>query len=98
MAQDDSDIYSVEFVPPEDKVIFPELPLKRLFAIEGYSTTPSIEPDGRYIAFLNRRNEKGQTHFNLAAARRLWKDYSIFQDATIQLFATEVRRWDDHCE
>jgi hypothetical protein len=65
LAASSSDIFSVDFTD-DYRVDLSERPVRRVFAMKGYSTIPSITADGQNIAFLNRRNKAGQTHFNLA--------------------------------
>jgi hypothetical protein len=63
-----SDIFSLELSDIERRIIWPDLPLKPIFLIEGYSTNASIAADGGHAAFLNSRTKNGQTRFNLVAA------------------------------
>jgi hypothetical protein len=64
-----SEIFSLELSVTDQKIIWPDLPLVPVFAIEGLSTNASIAADGGHVAFLNRRTKQGQTHFNLAVAK-----------------------------
>jgi hypothetical protein len=64
-----SDIFQFSFDEESMRVIAPSSPpLTPLHIIEGYSTHPSISPNGRWTAFLNRRSKGGVTNFNLAIA------------------------------
>lgn len=62
-----SDIFSVELTD-DYRIILSKGQLKPLFVIEGYSTNPSIAPDGQHVAFLNRRNTRGKAHFDIVVA------------------------------
>jgi hypothetical protein len=64
-----SEIFSLELSVTDQKIIWPDLPLAPVFAIEGLSTNASIAADSGHVAFLNRRTKQGQTHFNLAIAK-----------------------------
>jgi len=67
LAAASSTIFSVELAD-DYRIILPKGQLKPLFVIKGYSSDPSIAPDGQHVAFLNRRNTQGKAHFNIAVA------------------------------
>jgi WD40-like Beta Propeller Repeat len=63
-----SEIFSLDLDDSGDKIAKPEPTLTPHFLIPGYSTNAAISADGQTVAFINRRNTRGATHFNLAIA------------------------------